>query len=746
MRLAYIANVRMPTEKAHGLQIMKTCEALASRGFDIDIIAPRRKNYLKADPFDFYKVKKNFKITKLWCLDFLNARFFKQFFFWLENITFTLKAAAYAVFNKYDIYYTRDFLAALLFPSVFYEIHTLPKRGLFLYKIAWKKSKGLVVISEGIKKDLLSYGVSENKIIIARDAVDMEKFDVGASKEECRKKLDLPLNIPLRSLGASAGQAKIVLYVGHLYKWKGADLLAQAAKDLENNAEVYLVGGTPEDMESFRKKYVFSNLHIIGWQDPGLVPLWLKAADLLILPTSGKEAIGSLYTSPMKLFEYMASGTPTISADLPSLKEVLTENEAVFFKADDAGSLVKKITESLDQLQELSGKACVAVEKVKEYTWDKRSETIEKFFSRKKVVFLTTELSHRGGWARYSMDLLKELKNGNFEIEVFTAKNAQNEGVEGMKVYPILPDSSGAGAVIWSLIKSFWRARKICRGADFFHVFVEPYAIWAWALSGGWPYYITAHGTYAIWALTNKYFGWLNRKIFSGAKNIFCVSEFTKGAMLRVAQLKNLAVINNGIDFLKFENCASRPSEQKIILGVGGIKFRKGYHVILEALPEIKKVFPNVKYFIAGSESGQRYLASLYEIIKKNNLEANVEILNNISDAEMMDLYARCSIFSMTPVNAEGQFEGFGLVYLEAGACGKPVVGTKENGAEDAIENGVTGLLVDQNDISGTAVAILKILQDGDLAHQMGQAGRAHAKKQDWKNVAEEYKIFYEYH
>jgi len=368
--LAYITNARIPTEKAHGLQIMKTCETLVD-DFKITLIVPDRKNHILADPFDFYGAGQNFKIIKLWCFDFLHLNFLKRLAFWLENLTFVLSATGYLVFKKFDIYYTRDFFSALIFPffvyPVFYEIHTLPKRGLFFHKISWKKAKGLIVISEGIKNGLTDYGVPQEKIIIARDAVDIEKFNIMVSKEECRAKLNLPRN------------EKIILYTGHLYKWKGAHIFAEAAKFLSSEVLVYLVGGTAEDTENFRKKYLGPNLRIIGWQEPQKIPYWLKAADLLVMPTSGKEAIGALYTSPLKLFEYMASGTPIIAADLPSVREVVSDEEVVFFKADDVDSLAKRIEESLKCQKELVDMTERAKKQAGEHTWKKRAFVIKNF-------------------------------------------------------------------------------------------------------------------------------------------------------------------------------------------------------------------------------------------------------------------------------------------------------------------------------------------------------------------------------
>ena len=196
--LLYIANVRLPTEKAHGLQIMKTCEALANKNAQVKLAVPRRLNHLKDDPFDFYNVSHNFSVEKLGCLDFISLPFFKKFTFWLESFTFFLAVKKILKNNNFDAYYTRDLIFALWlsksFKKVFYEIHSLPEFPDEKYKTAWNNSAGLVVISEGIKTDLIKYGVDEKKIILVRDAAELDKFKIAESKDESREKLALPKN------------------------------------------------------------------------------------------------------------------------------------------------------------------------------------------------------------------------------------------------------------------------------------------------------------------------------------------------------------------------------------------------------------------------------------------------------------------------------------------------------------------------------------------------------------------------
>lgn len=368
MRLGYIANIRLPTEKAHGLQIMKMCEAFTKAGAETELIVPRRFNSLKRDPFVFYGVAPTFRIWKVWCLDALRLPFWKAAGFLFESMSFAVPVLVSFFSRRYELFYTRDLaiatLASFARAPLFYEVHTVPVRVTVFHRLAWRKAKGIVVISGGIERELVRLGVPGGKIIVASDAVDLAAFRGVRSKAECRHELGLPQD------------KRLVVYTGHLYPWKGAHLLAEAARMLSPGVEVYIVGGTESDLRAFRARFSAPNLHIIGWQEPRMIPLWLRAADLLVLPTSGKEAIGRTYTSPLKLFEYMASGTPIIAADVPAIREVLTLHEAMFFSADDSASLASTISKACEDTESLSGLAASAKNKVLAFTWEKRGKLV----------------------------------------------------------------------------------------------------------------------------------------------------------------------------------------------------------------------------------------------------------------------------------------------------------------------------------------------------------------------------------
>jgi len=112
MKIIYLANFRMPTERAHGVQTMKMCEAFAKAGLEVELVLPRRFTSIKANPFDYYAVTQNFRIKKLPVLDLIPLDFILgPFAFWIESLTFLLSAKFYLWFKKYDL-----FTLARIFP------------------------------------------------------------------------------------------------------------------------------------------------------------------------------------------------------------------------------------------------------------------------------------------------------------------------------------------------------------------------------------------------------------------------------------------------------------------------------------------------------------------------------------------------------------------------------------------------------------------------------------------------------
>lgn len=368
MKIIYIANVRLPTEKAHGLQIMKMCQAFSLANIDIELLIPWRFNPIKEGPFDYYGVDKIFKIKKLFSIDLVGL----PFGFWIQSFSFSLVTFFYLFFKKADFIYSRDLLP-LFFLSLFkknlvYEVHYLPGH-FWIYQGLLKRVKALVVITQKLKELYQKEGISQEKILVAPDGVDLDFFQISESQEKCRQKLNLPQD------------KKIVLYTGHLYRWKGVATLLKVAQNFQNILFVF-VGGTQTDIKNFKfqvSDLKLENVLVVGHRPHQEIPFWLKAADVLILPNSAKEKISQYWTSPMKMFEYMAVERPIVASDLPSIREVLNENNAILVEPDNPQSLaqgIEKVLKNLDFSTKISNQALKDVQK---YTWSKRVNNIIKF-------------------------------------------------------------------------------------------------------------------------------------------------------------------------------------------------------------------------------------------------------------------------------------------------------------------------------------------------------------------------------
>jgi len=369
MELLYIANIRLPTEKAHGIQIMKTCEALADAGVNVELVVPRRKNHIRENPFEYYGVDQSFKVTYLWCLDLVK---WGRFGYWIEMLTFAERTVWHVLFKK-GTFYTRDeflaFYLKLIGKKVTWEVH-MGQKNFFALLLVWLKVP-MVVISDGLKDLYISLGVNPKNIQVIPDGVDLNLFNKKITRREARDRLGL------------SESAKIVVYTGSLYPWKGVDILAEAAKILPAETLVVFVGGTEPDVKQFKNKFGgVKNVAIIGHRDHSEIPLWQKAADVLVLPNTAKENISKYYTSPMKLFEYMASRRPIVASNIPSIAEILNDSNAVLVLPDDPQDLARGVEEILKNKNDSVALADKAYQDVLQHTWEQRAGRILQFISK----------------------------------------------------------------------------------------------------------------------------------------------------------------------------------------------------------------------------------------------------------------------------------------------------------------------------------------------------------------------------
>jgi glycosyltransferase involved in cell wall biosynthesis len=171
-------------------------------------------------------------------------------------------------------------------------------------------------------------------------------------------------------------------------------------------------------------------------------------------------------------------------------------------------------------------------------------------------------------------------------------------------------------------------------------------------------------------------------------------------------------------------------------LTVGSIKRRKGQLVGLQAFARLKDLIPCVRYQIVGSTQEEDYRRELVEFVHSTGLE-DVAFLGRVSDDELALRFRAAAVLLVPSQQVGWKFEGFGLVCLEAGAFGVPVVGTRTGGIPDAVCHGETGFLVEPGDIEGLAGALRRIICDPALAARMGRSGRRWAETLTWDLCAE---------
>ena len=402
-KIVYIANLRLPTEKAYGIQIAKMCEAFASQDMDVTLAYPSRKNLEKGDIFSYYSLKNNFRVMKIGTRDFYLPGFLDKIAFFIKNYFSAKALIKESLKENADIYYTRDELVAYLLSNqsknVIFECHRFSNKRKLFYSHFKKINLKIVTISDGLKEDLVKFGIKDSNIRVERDGVDLDEFKVVMSKEDARKKFFKNIH------WESFSRKKIAVYIGHLYNWKGVNvnIFSEVAKylcDKNPNFIVGLFGGTDKDNKKLKeditkiKKELIKNLenvhpslvpmiYIQGRVPHKEVPYILKAADCAILTGNESDTISAKYTSPLKMFEYMASGCPIVAQDLPSFREVLNDSNSFLVKPGDAKALADQIALVFDNnvkmVEERAARARKALEDVKQYTWQERSRKILNF-------------------------------------------------------------------------------------------------------------------------------------------------------------------------------------------------------------------------------------------------------------------------------------------------------------------------------------------------------------------------------
>jgi len=389
VKLLYVANTRIPTEKAHGWAIMKMCESFALAGHAVELVLPKRKNphFESVDAFHYYDIKKNFEIVFVPCPDLITitGRLPRLLGLLLGIIQNWLYArAVYGHLQKQHgaIIFSREhrllYFLRTLPNKLVYEVHDFPERHKSWYQKLFERVDIVVVTNQWKKNEITKrFGTAEEKIFVAPNAIDVEAYAHPLSKQEARQKLSISQN------------KKIVLYMGGFQRWKGVYVLGEALQYLSNDIEVIFVGGGAEPDRGLFIEWLGQqgndNFFVHDHVEHQYVPLWLWAADVLALPGTAEDKNAFYYTSPLKLFEYIASGRPVVMTDVPAVREVferfgLDIPAAYVVPPDNAHVLAVALNNSIEQ-KGVSWPV-LASHKLFLHTWQARARGIADFIEK----------------------------------------------------------------------------------------------------------------------------------------------------------------------------------------------------------------------------------------------------------------------------------------------------------------------------------------------------------------------------
>jgi len=386
VHIGFVHSNEFPSLEADVVQVIQVCRAFAALGQEITLFAPRAEAYpdeaaARNDvsrlfgvdlPFEIVFVPRNTLFGRLRVLG---------------SVRGTLNALKHC---KIDLIYTRNpwtvlFLPKARVPYVFEAHEERVHLGSALLNAylrraivnnSRKPSCAMIVgISAALCRIWEDFGVPHDKLVAAHDGVNLSLFDPPLAKDESRKRLAIKTDRPL------------VIYAGSLKKDRGIDLILSAARELPD-LNYYLVGGTDEEILIWKNEVArlrLANVHFVGRVPHREIPLWLGAADILLMMWTWRVPT-IRGCSPMKMFEYMAAQRLIVGPAFPSIQEVLESGEdSILFEPDNLTAMVSALNEAVKRSNDPSLPLAARQKVAEQYTWDARCRHILEELSQRGI-------------------------------------------------------------------------------------------------------------------------------------------------------------------------------------------------------------------------------------------------------------------------------------------------------------------------------------------------------------------------
>jgi glycosyltransferase involved in cell wall biosynthesis len=373
MKLACIAPSTLPSETANSVQVMKVSQALTQLGHKVCLFVP------SGQPTPFDKLRSHYGVKTEFEIRWLKTNPS------LRKIDFAWQSVHLAKKEHFELIYTRMLWVALLALHqklpVILEMHELPggrfSPRLYRYYLSMPGKKLTVFITRGLQEQIettLNIRHPAAQSCIAPDGVDLERFVDLPSASEARRMLGL-------------NETFSAVYSGGFYPGRGLENLYELAKHFPQVQFVW-IGGKPAQLQKWQQKLSeesIQNVVLAGYIANQQLPLYQAAGDVLLMPYKSKVAGNSGgniagVTSPMKLFEYLASGRAILSSDLPVLHEVLNETNALFYPPEDTSKMLSQFQKLFSDNSLRNSLSAQAKKDALKYSWKQRMQNILDIF------------------------------------------------------------------------------------------------------------------------------------------------------------------------------------------------------------------------------------------------------------------------------------------------------------------------------------------------------------------------------
>ncbi|MDD4013855.1 MAG: glycosyltransferase, partial [Candidatus Omnitrophica bacterium] len=597
--------------------------------------------------------------------------------------------------------------------------------------ICSRRSVKVVTLSEDAgKKAAGFFGLDRGKIQVAYPSVRVPQ-DSGEDQES------------MTELVARYGlDEPYMLYVGNFKPHKNLNNLLLAYSLLPDNIKdeyrLLMVGGSGSEVRSMAD--LVEKQDLVGKVVPvGNIPhsdifTFMRRSSVFVFP-SIQEGFG------IPPLEAMAMGVPVASSRVDPMTEVLA-GAAEYFDPHDPGDMAKVLSKLLTDAE--LRRACVEKGKkmVPFFSPMTMTESVMKALvdaGSVKTLLISSEFPPvTGGMATHLFNLWKRFPEKRTVILTSRYKSSSNYRGDGDLdvVRESYPTGSGSTArtvrtiaVVWHV----WRqncVRRISRNHCGQVISAGLAGLVVKRLKGT-PYSVHVYSADILEFSKNKLTRIVMRNVIKESEWVIANSDFTKSVLLDagLADPKKVVVSTPGVDVETFSpekgDGGVRAKHgisgtSKVILSVSRLVPRKGHDAVIKSMRGIKDDFPHLVYLIAGEGSERPRLEKL---AKEAGLSDRVIFAGKVPDPELVHYYNACDIFILLPrfIPQNGDAEGFGIVFLEAGACGKPVIAGRSGGVAEAVKDNETGMLVDPEDTARIREAIKRLITDEAYAERLGK-------------------------